>query len=162
MVARPDEVLPVGVEGHEAEAGHVDRRFVDDVPDDLVRYLPERFDASAFASEAVPLPLCGYYWAGEIAAGLVDLQGLGTERLLTLHYEDLLTAPHDTLSQLFGFILERPATAQMDPRIEALAGLIRRPTSDFRALPGATLHALERACRPGFEAIAAATGRVAA
>jgi hypothetical protein len=127
-----------------------DRRCVDDLPDDLARFLPEHFDAAAFRAEAIPLPLCGHYWAGEILAGLRDLQGLG-EDLVTLHYEDLLAKPHDTLGRFFEFLLPgEPA-----PDLEAMARQVRAPRSNWRTLSAEQLRQLEIACRPGFDALEA-------
>jgi len=127
-----------------------DRRFASDLTDDLVRYLPEHFDAAAFRAEEVPLPLCGHYWAGEIVAGLRDLEGLGDD-LLTLRYEDLLAKPRDTLERFFTFLLPGEVT----PSLDEMARRVRAPRSDWRALPPDVLRQLEIACRPGFDALEA-------
>lgn len=147
IAAQLTEIL--GVDPYE----NPDRRYIDDVPDDLVRFLPERFDAAAFRDEAVAVPLCGHYWAGEIAAGLEALRGLEAGHLLTLRFEDILRAPRAELARLFEFILGDAAPAA---RLDALAATVRAPRSAWQSLPPGERAQLESACRPGFEALNAA------
>lgn len=125
-----------------------DRRFAGDLPDALVRFLPEHFDAAAFRAEEVALPLCGHYWAGEVQAGLRDLAGLGDD-LLTLRYENVLAAPQTTLARFFRFLLPDENL----PDLDAMATRVRVPRSNWRELPTEVLHQLEIACRPGFAAL---------
>lgn len=128
-----------------------DRTWECDLPDELLAYLPERFDADWFRRDSTALPLCGHYWAGEIRAGLEDLAGLPDGHLLTLRYEDLLRAPAATLDRFFRFLMRG------DPGIdvERLAAMVRRPNADWRMLRADEAAALDHACRPGFEALAA-------
>jgi len=50
-----------------------DRTWISDVPDELLDFLPERFDGEAFRAHRLPLPLFGHYWSGEIVQGLREL-----------------------------------------------------------------------------------------
>ncbi len=149
MVLAASQITEIlGVDPYES----ADRRDEADLPDELVPYLPECFDADFFRADVTPLPLAGLYWSGEIKAGLEELAGLDDGQLLTLRYEDLLAQPAPTLDRFFRFLL------QGDPGVdtEALAAQIRRPGSDWRSLPAAELAALEHACALGFETLAAA------
>lgn len=143
--AQITEIL--GVDPYE----HADRRWEADLPDALLPYLPERFDAETFRSDTTPLPLCGHYWSGEIRHGLDALRGLSSDRLLTLHYEDLLAEPQGVLERFFAFLLQGDAGCDLD----TCAALVRPPHSRWRDLPESVADELERACRPGFEALAA-------
>jgi NAD(P)-dependent dehydrogenase (short-subunit alcohol dehydrogenase family) len=60
-----------------------DRRNAGDLPDELVPFLPESFDAEAFEAYDTPAPLCAHYWSGEIRAGLEELAELSADRALT-------------------------------------------------------------------------------
>lgn len=129
-----------------------DRTDEADLPDNLLPYLPERFDAEFFRADSTPLPLCGLYWAGEIRTGLQELQGLGPDQLLTLHYEDILAHPVATLDRFFRFIMRGDHGLDL----AACAAMIRRPRADWRSLPAAEAAALEEACAAGFAALAEA------
>jgi len=148
--AQITEIL--GVDPYES----TDRRWEGDLPDSLIPYLPERFDAEAFRRDETPLPLCGHYWAGELCAGLEELRDLSPERLLTLRYEDLLEDPRAVLERFFRFLLGHANGIDLD----RCAALIHRPQSDWRKLPGPVAAELSRACRPGFDALAAFAGEV--
>jgi putative sulfotransferase len=126
-----------------------DRSNEGDLPDELLPYLPERFDPAFFRGDATALPLCGHYWSGEIRAGLDELAGLGSGHLLTLRYEELLRRPEENQDRFFRFVL------QGDPGVDvgAMAAAIRPPASDWRSLPRAEAEALDRACAPGFAAL---------
>ena len=127
-----------------------DRRWIDDVPDDLVAFLPEHFDRAAFLAYPTPPPLCGHYWSGEIQAGLADLQDLGPDHLLTLRYEDLLAEPAETLSRFLGFVVGESAPAAL---IDRMVSEVRRPRSGFAELEGSMRDEVARACAPGMEAL---------
>ena len=75
------------------------------MPDALLPFLPEQFDAAAFPSDTTPPPRCGHYWSGEIQAGLLDLAELPPENLLTLWYHDLLVRPAEMVEHFFDFVL---------------------------------------------------------
>jgi hypothetical protein len=149
--AQLTEIL--GVDPYESD----DRRWEADLPDALIPYLPEHFDAGAFRRDVTALPLCGHYWSGELRSGLDELRGLTSDQLLTLHYEDLLAEPRAVLQRFFRFLLGDVAGVDF----ERCARLLRRPTSDWRTLPEKEKAGLELACRPGFEALAAYAGETA-
>jgi hypothetical protein len=128
-----------------------DRRFESDLPDELIPFLPERFEADTFRDWQIALPLCGHYWAGEIQAGLQELAGLGEDKLLTLRYEQILSSPTTTLERLFQFLLPDAPL----PDLAAMASQVREPRSDWRSLPADVLNQLEIACAPGFRALEA-------
>lgn len=129
-----------------------DRSEIDDLPDELAALLPENFDARAFWAYDISPSLCGHYWSGEIRDGVRVLAELPAERIMTLRYEDLLARPHDTIRRLG----ERLGSGQPDPAwVERAAAMVGRGSSDFRGLPERERVELERACRPGFEALAA-------
>jgi hypothetical protein len=148
QAAQMTEIL--GVDPYES----ADRTWVGDLPDDLVRYLPEQFDAAAFRDDPPALPLCGHYWSGELRSGLAELAGLPEDRLLTLHYEDLLADPLTTLDRFFRFLLCGDDPGDLRP----FAAEVRAPRSRWTDLPPRVAAELERACRPGVEAL----GRFAA
>jgi putative sulfotransferase len=137
----------LGVDPYES----TDRTFLGDVPDDLVRFLPEAFDAEAFRRWETPLPLCGYYWSGEIRAGVRALLSLPGDRVLTLRYEDFLSDPERSLSRLAGFL--GPEFAD-DAWVRAAAPKIRTTATKLESLDAAELRALDEACRPGFATLA--------
>lgn len=127
-----------------------DRSLEADVPDELLPFLPERFDAAAFLRYETPLPLCGHYWSGEILAGTEELAGLGPDRLLTMRYEDFLAAPRASIARLFEF-LGAPADAAW---LERMAAIVRPARSQWTALPSRERAGLLDACLPGFRALA--------
>ena len=127
-----------------------DRAYVDDVPEELMPFLPERFDREAFVRYETPLPLCGHYWSGEILTGLDELSGVAPGRLLTLRYEDFGRAPRPTIARLMEFI----GVDANDAWIERLAGIVRPARSRFTELEPGERRALTEACQPGFAALA--------
>lgn len=126
-----------------------DRRHENDLPDELVPFLPEHFDRAAFLAYDTPLPLCGHYWAGEIMEGLAELDALAPTRLLTLRYEDFGAAPRSTIARLFAFLGVETDAAWLD----AMATRIRPARSDWSTLPPRERRALDDACQPGFAAL---------
>ena len=126
-----------------------DRTYIADVPDELMPFLPEHFDADAFRTYDVPLPLCGHYWSGEIMDGLKALSAVPADRVLTLRYEDFLATPKTAITQLVGFLDAPPDAAWVDD----VAGLVRSARMNVDALPRAERAALEDACAPGFAAL---------
>jgi hypothetical protein len=129
-----------------------DRSEVDDLPDDLAALLPEHFCARAFWDFDISPALCGHYWSGEIRDGLAVLAELPRERTMTLRYEDLLDAPRDAVGRLGDFLQLGPPDRAW---IERAAAMVGRGRSDWRALPERVREELDRACAPGFEALAA-------
>lgn len=137
------EVL--GVDPYESP----DRRWADDLSDELANFLPERFDAQAFRDYETPLPLAGHYWSGEIVAGLRELASLPSGQVLTLRYEDFLSTPNQSLGRLLEF-----AGATHDPAwVARVASAVRPSPPAWERLDPRARRALEEACRPGFEAL---------
>lgn len=128
-----------------------DRSEIDDLPDDLAALLPEHFTAKAFWDYDISPSLCGHYWSGEIRDGLAVLAELPPDRTWTLRYEDLLAAPVDSVTA-FGQFLGLGAHPEW---IERAAAMVGQGSSDVRTLPERARLELERACKPGFEALAA-------
>lgn len=127
-----------------------DRTWEGDVPDELLPFLPERFDAEAFRRFETPVPLCGMYWAGECAAGVRELASIPSDRVLVLRYEDLLAEPVDVLQRLARFL--GPDLDDGD-WIRRVAATVRAPRSSWRDLPPRALRELTDACAPGFAAL---------
>jgi hypothetical protein len=126
-----------------------DRSFVDDVPDELARFLPEDFDAEAFRRYATPVPLCGHYWSGEIMAGVRELAALPSDRVLTMRYEDFLARPEASITRLASFL----GPDMVDEAwVRAIAATVR-PSERSSILEPAERRALDDACRPGFAAL---------
>jgi hypothetical protein len=144
IAAQLTEIL--GVDPYES----ADRIWEADLPDELLPFLPERFDGAAFRAYETPLALCGHYWSGECTAGVQELAAVTPARVLTLRYEDFLEVPEEPLARLTDFLgpeLADPAWARR------VAGTVRPPRSTWRDLPPRTLRELTDACRPGFEAL---------
>lgn len=133
-----------------------DRSNERDLPDELVPFLPERFDREAFLRYEVPPPLCGYYWSGEVMAGLAELAELPPERVLTVRYEDFGHAPQATIARVFEFLgVDTPAAW-----IDQVARIVRPARSQWTELSPRDQRALHAACEPGFAALAGAYGEV--
>lgn len=130
-----------------------DRRWEEDLPDDLAALLPERFTRQAFLDFETPPPLCGHYWSGEIMEGLAVLDQLSPERSLTLRYEDILKKPRETITQLIGYILKTNGENET-AFVERAAALVRPPTAQWQKLDERTKQQLDLACKPGFAALA--------
>lgn len=137
----------LGVDPYESD----DRRWEADVPDELLEFLPERFDGAAFREHPTPLPLCGHYWSGEIMSGLAELAAVPAGRLLTLRYEDFLDDPYPAIVRLAEFL---GGDAVDDAWARRMAATVRRPRSTWRDLSPAALRELEASCGPGFAALA--------
>lgn len=135
----------LGVDPYE----NADRRGIDDVPDDLVPFLPEHFDREAFLAYETPPPLCGHYWAGEMRSGLAHLAGLGADRVLTLRYDTLLAEPVETLRRFFAFV----TGGAPEGMIAEMAAMIRKPRSSVADLDEWMRRELEAACAPGMAAL---------
>jgi hypothetical protein len=127
-----------------------DRTWIDDLPDELLAFLPERFDAAAFRSHSIPLPLFGHYWSGEIVQGLAELADLPEDRVLTMRYEDFVETPAAAIArvgELFG------EGVRDDGWVERVVARVRRTSASFDGHGAAELRALDDACAPGFAAL---------
>jgi putative sulfotransferase len=125
-----------------------DRAHIDRVPSELRPFLPERFDAEAFRAFRPPLPICGTFWAQQIESGLKVLSTLGSDRLLTLRYEDILAEPKKQLDVVSAFLGGDFSDEDWSARG---AAMVRKPRSTWRDLPEEDARALTEACRPGFD-----------
>jgi sulfotransferase family protein len=128
-----------------------DRTGAEDLSDDLFRLLPEHFDAEAFRNYEIAPSVYGHYWSGEIERGLAELDTLDDGDLLTLHYEDFLADPAAEIRRLFAFVLGGEPDEDW---VQKAAATIRPGRSAWRTLPAAERDRLERACAPGFAALA--------
>lgn len=125
-----------------------DRTHLDRVPAELLRFLPERFDAEAFRAYRLPLPFCGGLWAHQIGNGAQALRTVPSDRLLTLRYEDFFVDPKQQLDALSAFLGDDFVDEAWSTRC---AETVRKPRSTWRDLPEEDARALTDACRPGFE-----------
>jgi len=130
-----------------------DRTNVDRVPHEWRSFLPEQFDADAFRKFRIPMSICAGFWTQQVMSGLKALSALPTDSLLTMRYEDILTEPKRQLETFAAFLGEEFGDADW---IAHCAATVRPPRSTWRDLPEEDAHALTEACRPGFEALAAA------
>jgi len=130
-----------------------DRHHLDRVPENLSGFLPESFDADALRTFDVPLPLCGEFWQQQVYTGLQTLHTLSADRLLTLRYEDFFIDPKRQLDTFTAFLGADYVDEDWSARC---AATVRKPKSTWRDLPEDEARALTDACRPGFEALAAA------
>ena len=126
------------------------RKGVEELPDELYRLLPEYFDAEAFHKLDAPAALFGHYWSGEMMRGLKTLAELPADRVLTLHFEDVLAQPEPWLHRLMEFI--DPEFVDED-WVRKAAATIRPVRSSWRKLPAREQSALTDACQPGFQAL---------
>jgi hypothetical protein len=126
------------------------RTGVEELPDELYRLLPEHFDAEAFCNLDAPSTLFGHYWSGEMMRGLKALAELPAERVLTIHFEDILAHPEAWLHRLLEFI--DPEFVDKD-WVRKAVSTIRPVRSSWRKLPARERSALTGACQPGFQAL---------
>ena len=135
----------LGVDPFESD----DRSDEDDLSDELVELLPERFSADAFCKLDLPASLCGHYWSGEIIAGLAALDHVPADRLLTVHYEDLVNDPTTITRQLGRFITGSDSAGW----VQSASALVTRQPSRVSRLTATERHELDAACAPGFAAL---------
>lgn len=130
-----------------------DRRWEEDLPDDLAALLPERFTRQAFLDFETAPPLCGHYWSGEIMEGLAVLDQLSPDRLLTIRYEDILDKPHEIVTRMIGYVRQNDGSSEK-AFVERAASLVRSPRAQWQKLEPGMREQLELACKPGFAALA--------
>ncbi|NBM20007.1 sulfotransferase [Streptomyces sp. GC420] len=131
------------------DPGSADLRYV---PEDLLPFLPDRFDARAFEEYEVPAALFGAYWSDEMRRGMEALSVLPEDRVMHVWYEDILDHPEESLARIAAFL--GPEYAD-DAWVRRSAALVGRPGSAWQALPGADQADLDEACRPGLSVLAA-------
>jgi putative sulfotransferase len=127
-----------------------DRRGAWMLPGKLRRLLPEDFDAEALRTLRLPPALFGWHWSGEIRRGEAALAALSRERVLTVHFEDLLREPVRWLRRMIEFIDPSLVDEQWMRDAASLAGT---PRSCWRNLPAAERVLLEWSCLPGRRAL---------
>ncbi len=128
-----------------------DRNNVDDLPDDLVPFLPECFDPQAFRAYDVSPSLYGHYWSGEIIEALKVLATIPTDQLITIKYEDLLREPRQEVERMLYFL--DPELVQQS-MIEQLSALVNHQPHRWQNLSERERTLLNDACLPGFKALA--------
>ena len=138
------EVL--GIDPFESE----DRSLVDDLPDDLVHFLPENFDANEFRNYEVSPSLYGHYWSGEIITGMCVFENIPLEQVLMLRYEDFLSKPETSVSELITFL---DSNFIDNDWIKQATAIVNKPKSSWQQLPQREKNLLEQACLPGFKVL---------
>ena len=126
------------------------RSGIENLSDELSRFLPEHFDAAAFHAYEVAPSICGQLWSNRLIEALPILAQVEQERRLTLRFEDFLTAPEESMEKLITFI--NPQLAD-DAWIDRAASLVRPVRSAWQMLPAQEQALLEKACEPGFQAL---------
>jgi hypothetical protein len=130
------------------------RSGVEKVPAELSPFLPEHFDPDAFRHYTVPPSVYGRYWSEEVIRGLKVLAQLPGEQVLTLRYEDLLTAFVPTATKLITFIDPSLADNWLHRVwLNQVTKLIHAPNSSWEKLPKREQTFLQIACNPGFQAL---------
>lgn len=135
----------LGVDPFESD----DRSDEDDLSDELVELLPERFSADAFLEFDLPAALCGHYWSGEIIAGLAALDRVPANSLLTVHYEDLVHDPIKITRQLGRFV----SGTDNEGWVRYASALVTKKPSRVSRLTRPERRELDEACAPGFAAL---------
>jgi putative sulfotransferase len=141
--------------GHDPYAEEPDpdtERDLGFVPEELLPFLPERFDAEAVRDYRLPVSLFGTYWADEMKRGMEAMSALPRENVLHVWYEDLLAAPEESLHRIAEFLGPDFVDADWERLAAAKVGA---PSSTWRDLPDAEREELDQACAPGFSVLAA-------
>jgi hypothetical protein len=105
-------------------------------------------DVAVTAAIETPPPCwaVGRYWADQVLHGYRAMPDLHPDRLLTVHFEDLVADPSRVVAEVASF-LELPADDGFAERAAALVG--PPPPSRFEELSPAEQDELREACRPG-------------
>lgn len=127
-----------------------DRRRAWMLPRKLRKLLPEHFDAETLRTLRLPPALFGWHWSVEIRRGEAALASIPQERVLTVHFEDLLREPARWLRQMIEFIDPSLVDEQWLRDAASLAG---SPRSSWRKLPAVDRALLEWSCIPGQRAL---------
>lgn len=127
-----------------------DRSRVQKLTPEMLKFLPESFDAQAFTEYRPSLQIWGELWSKLIIKGIGILKNLPPWQVLTLRYEDFFTAPRENLQKLAEFL----GPEYMDPIWEEKAvQVIRHPRFSRAGLTKNDEALLREACQPGFEAL---------
>lgn len=136
----------LGYDPYETE----ERSGIEDLAEEMYRLLPEHFDPKVFRNMKPSPALFGHYWSGELIKGLPVLAALGPDRVLSLHFEDILARPESCLRRMIEFVGSDFADEEW---VRKAAATIRPVKSSWRKLESGELARLEAACQPGFEAL---------
>ena len=123
-----------------------DRSRLAELPAELHGFLPEKFQPEIFRNLPISPVLCGQLWSQMIVEGLAVLGKLPAERVLTLRYEDFLSAPDAQLTRLAEFLGEGINNPEWRRKA---AATVRQPASSWRHLSIDAAQALADACEPG-------------
>jgi hypothetical protein len=123
------------------------------VPEEFRTLVTHPVDIERLRSFPIPLTFFGNMWSFMIGQGLTALAELPPDRWTSMCYEQVLTDPEAELTRLADFI-GVTATPQW---LTTATTLISRPSpANISAeLPPDALAAVQQACAPGTEAIAA-------
>ncbi|WP_409472314.1 sulfotransferase [Streptomyces sp. HC307] len=144
--------LTLGHDPYAEEQSADTERDLGFVPDELLPFLPDRFDAHAVRDYRLPVSLFGTYWADEMKRGMEAMSALPQENVLHIWYEDLLAAPEESLHRIGEFLGADFVDTDWERRCAAKVGA---PSSSWRDLPDAEREELEQACAAGFSVLAA-------
>jgi hypothetical protein len=126
------------------------RRGAWKLPRKLRKLLPEHFDAETLRTLRLPPALFGWHWSREIQRGEAALAALSSERVLTVHFEDLLQQPTQWLRRMIEFIDPSLVDEQW---VRDAASLVGAPRSSWRSLPTVERTLLEWSIIPGQRAL---------
>lgn len=145
LVFQITEIL--GIDPYESD----DRSWQDDLPDELISFLPESFSGKDFLAYDVPPSLYGHYWSGEIMAGLDVLDRIPAAQQFTLQYESILTDTRNTIEHMIQFV--SPDSSTNAAWCDAVMSSVKRPTAAWQTLDAREQSRLNDACAPGFAAL---------
>jgi hypothetical protein len=120
------------------------------LPARLRRLLPEQFDAETFRNLNLPPALFGLHWSREIRRGIAALAELTADRVLTIHFENLLENPAFWLRRMAAFI--HPELVQ-EQWLRKAVSMVHVPRSSWKQLPAQLRWPLALSCRGGLSAL---------
>ena len=120
------------------------------LPPQLRRLLPEQFDTETFQNLNLPPALFGLHWSREIRRGITALAELPEDRVLTVHFENLLENPTFWLRKMASFI--HPELVQ-EEWLRKAAAMVRSPRSSWKQLPARLRWPLALSCHGGISAL---------
>jgi putative sulfotransferase len=120
------------------------------LPARLRRLLPEQFDAETFRNLNLPPALFGLHWSREIRRGIAALAALPADRVLTIHFENLLENPAFWLRRMAAFI--HPELVQ-EQWLRKAVSMVHVPRSSWKQLPAQLRWPLALSCRGGLSAL---------
>jgi len=120
------------------------------LPPQLRRLLPEQFDTETFQNLNLPPALFGLHWSREIRRGITALAELPEDRVLTVHFENLLENPMFWLRKMASFI--HPELVQ-EEWLRKAAAMLRSPRSSWKQLPARLRWPLALCCHGGVSAL---------